>query len=1065
MSRPSSSSAASGSASLRVPDATRTLLRSSSDDPIDLLTPPSPRMLPNRPPMVASPAPLEGSSASKSMHLPRDHLAVSAAVRAITGVGSGSGSSSSSGSSSASSILSGGRFSFHSGQSSPATSRSNSARDPLEPVEQVSSPPAFDSASAKSQGKRKAQDVLSDLLGSLPNFTPEERARLSNNKNSTVIVSTPPPLEEPIFPLTLYNGAYRFFPHCNPCTSKHYPTAHPPAEAQCPWVVQEGAWGKEAVRCGRAFASPEMLAKHVLLTHCHIDPPPPATSASGSQSQSEHAPPPTRPPLAGSLAAQIPKVPCRYGTCSHRTFTSTEKMRAHVIQVHLLPAFLYLCPFENCRLPHTEQPDTQHKLDGHIDRIHDEEAERLRPFAGIGGIGPKGARFSLLRQIPPSILDKDKGGVQPAAAWSYMVRAAAVSGIDLEAGLSAQAASADSLSTGAKGSASGSTPTRRRLLASVMPEEKVVAPPPALSQPFTGTALNSVELEGALKLNAIEKVGRITHAEIDGHWIHHPIARRPPIPRPVKSTGKQSGSSSKTSYFDLRAFNNAVAQEINIRRAASANLRKITPAERSIMDVPNHPGSSQTLIYRPLRVQPYTSLLGKMDYLATPATPLVPSETMLSLALPPTSSAIAGEVYAARQAGVREETRAFHRRRLADGHIAGDNDDGASGGNVASSSSALPRRQVLFDVYLDRPERTRAVDSMIFKLEGQGAFECVDIPSVDVSDWDWERPQPKAPPAGAQSHVESAATAAHVAAHPARIDGAPSAGQDVQQLTDEMGTDEAEEEDVLMVLSQASLPRDVPAGDDEAEVRKAGFGKDPAQEGALVFADAEEQDDLVDDNDADVEWASGEQAGKEPRGADAQVIYEDEEQAADEPMEEAMSPEEGVSAVEEREYDAVEKDADAAGPAPRAHHIEAEAVPEQEIIEVEDDEPLYVVSPAAEPFELEDDEEPYRGVADFVHHNGADGDAIGDVDAAAADDDDDDDDDIIFVSSTFVQPARGSSTTASSSSAAAVLGDAPHPSSSSSSSRKRKLSDVEMRGVSAVRSSGALHGSPVRVRT
>ncbi|KAE8254224.1 hypothetical protein A4X13_0g3503 [Tilletia indica] len=698
------------------------LARSSSDDPIDLLTAsPVQVALPTPPPVLlphTSPRNTNTTTHTRQGVTDAPIFPDSLRLRPGQTSGSGSGSGSSSGSSSTSSILSGGRFFLQSRQSSPATSRSNSAQDPLEHADRHESP----IASAKVLGKRKADGRLVRPLGPPHNDTAQTSVKIvlkqhssnhhhhEGNGDDGALASTVPPLEEPIFPITLYNSAYRFFPACNPSSSKLHPAAHPPAETQCPWVVQEGAWGKEAIRCGREFTSPDMLARHVLLTHCHIDCPESAPSSAidlGTQID----------PLSkqqSSSASAAPKVPCRYGSCSHRTFTSTEKMRAHVVQIHLVPAFLYLCPFENCRLPYNEQPDTQHKLEGHIDRIHDEEKEQLRQFARVGGIGPKGGRFSLLRSIPHAILDKNKGGVQPAAAWAYMIRAAAVSGIDLET--AGQSSAVVEPPSGGFGPGWAAGPTSGRSFASALLGESG-NPEMSLARQYKGTGLNDVEEEGALKLNQVPKVTRISSIEIGGHWLHQPQARRPPLPGKATKAKPGKGSPSKSQSSSYIAIVTATRDEIVSRRAAdAARLQKkgfFTPSQRSIIEPPQHAASSQTVLFKPSRVQPYVSLIGKMSYLQTPATPLVPSETMLRLAPPPTSSKRAGDVYARRHAKMKEE--------IVSKNVSIDVEDG-------TLHSRLPKRQVLLDVFLDRPERTLAVEGREFVMEGMGSFDCVEIP-------------------------------------------------------------------------------------------------------------------------------------------------------------------------------------------------------------------------------------------------------------------------------------------------------------------------------------------------
>ncbi|CAD6890170.1 unnamed protein product [Tilletia controversa] len=680
--------------------------RSPSHDPLDIIATTSPppqaaRLAVVLMPLVNAPAIPRTSSPMNidsrpvfpdTLHLrPGQH----------SGSGSGSGSGSSSGSSSASSILSGGRLGLQSRQSSPATSRSNSAQDPLEHADRHASPTAYTAASAKVLGKRKADELLLRPPGPQPTKSPHPLNRI-HERNDTIdyesLVSTVPPLGEPIFPITLYNSAYRFFPACSPSTSTLHHSAHPPAETQCPWVVQEGAWGKEAVRCGREFTSPDMLARHVLLTHCHIDGPGLAPSSATD---------------LGTTATAAAKVPCRYASCSHRTFNSTEKMRAHVIQIHLLPAFLFLCPFENCRLPYNEQPDTQHKLEGHIDRIHDEEKEQLRPFARVGGMGPKGARFSLLRQIPAVILDKNKGGVQPGAAWWYMCRAAAVSGFDLEtAGPSSAPVEPPS---GVTRPAVGASLSRNPSFPSG-PLEKSAEKEGSESNDYGATGLNSLEEESALKMNTIAKVSRISSTDVGGHWLHQPQARRPPLPKKLPRVSKSSkGSPVKPQGPNFVAIANAAREEIKSRREADAARaqKKLTPSQRSLVEPPVHPASSQTVVFKPTRVQPYVSLIAKMSYLQTPATPLLPSETMLSLAPPPTSAARAGEVYGQRHAQTKGD--------IMMGNLTVDADAGML-------VSTLPKRQVLLDVFLDRPERTLAVEGVEFLKEGGGSFECVDIP-------------------------------------------------------------------------------------------------------------------------------------------------------------------------------------------------------------------------------------------------------------------------------------------------------------------------------------------------
>ncbi|KAK0544660.1 hypothetical protein OC845_005479 [Tilletia horrida] len=714
--------------------------------------------------------PVAGAQTSSSSTLPhtsnRTIPAESFLSRTGSSSASGSSAASSSGSSSgASSLFVAGSFLPQSGQTSPATSRSNSTHDPLESADHPTKLPLLLKPSFKAQGKRKLSDLLTDHLVASPDAITKTFAGLNKDHDdddgSLPVVSEP--IDEPIFPVTLYNSAYRFFPSRNPSPSaRPYPHSHPPSEAQCPWAIQEAAWGKEAKRCGRAFASPELLARHVLLTHCQIGPAPErqpqprAASSSNlaplSQAKASSATPvlpialpsssaPTASATTSRSSASVTKVPCRYGTCNNRSFTSTAKMRAHVLQVHILPAFLYNCPFENCRLTASEQPDTQHKLDGHIDRIHDEEDEQLRPFTRSGGIGPKGARFSLLKKIPASILDKDKGGVQPGAAWAYMQRAASVSGIDLDVALLSELVVPPS---GVGGT--GFEPAVDALLGRGRAGEDALSailiddgPSTSSVQYYADTSLNELEIETALKLNAIEKVGRISSEDVDGFWLHQPLALRPPLPRPrgkghgkggnTKSGARASnkGSPSKQSvsaaysHLNFKAIYAALDEEIALRRARSlaASLRpRVSSAHRALIKAPTHPASSQNLPMLPSRVQPYVSLLARMSYWEQPAIPQLPSETMLALSLPVTSSNKAGEILARRHAKARARILEEHRADR----------DGTIMTASSSSSSGLPKRQPFLDVYIDRPERTMPVEGVEFKKAGEGAFLCVEIP-------------------------------------------------------------------------------------------------------------------------------------------------------------------------------------------------------------------------------------------------------------------------------------------------------------------------------------------------
>ncbi|KAL9936737.1 hypothetical protein V8E36_004805 [Tilletia maclaganii] len=818
----------------------RLLPRGASDDPIDLLSesqqPPEPSVTaPN------APAPSAATSTPPKIHADpgRSRLAAlndasiadSLQFRRVNGSGSGSGSSSSSSSSSSSIFSANGRLQGQSQLSSPATSRSNSAH------EGHISPPELAGPSAKSQGKRRARDELSNLLGTIPT-TASPAPDVDDGRTKTTV----PAITDSIFPLTLYNSAYRFFPHHRPFCSKAHSAAHPPSEAQCPWVVQEGAWGKEAVRCGRSFASPEMLARHVLLTHCHIDCPGASTQDHKSRNSS----------TSSSQAASVVKVSCRYGSCSHRTFTSTDKMRAHVIQNHLLPAFLFICPFENCRLSHTEQPDAQHKLDGHIDRIHDEEAEKLRPFARVGGLGPRGARFSLLHKVPASIMDKDKGGVQPGAAWAYMTRSAAVSGISLDSDDNTMPL-AEPPSGASRKSGLALTPTSSRILASTEKVSETQRAASSASGSSYDHGLNSVEKEIALKINSVEKAPRITATELDGHWLHQPLARRPPLPcvvAPKIAKSGAKGSPVKAAKPNFKAIFAASAEAVANQRLASAAFAKakLTPSERSIVYPPHHPASSQTLLIQPTCVQPYASLLAKMSYLQEPATPLLPSESMLLLEPPAASSARAGEVYERRLAEARNTMLARH---------AVTSPTGVDGSAVMASG--LPQRQQLLDVFIDRPARTVALGDIEFIEAGAGTFDCVEVPSrEDIKDWDWDAyPLHQATVPGADEAEEQA----DAAMSDAVLDGTNAEMADeaaVAEIVQEVGPngeDEAGQELLLdPIAGEIEADADLPMEEAEAEedpvldalntVRRSNTRRAPTP-----LSDGEDSDELADLND------------------------------------------------------------------------------------------------------------------------------------------------------------------------------------------------------------------------